>query len=222
MLSLVIAESSIEIVPNELRGHPAVIASAKKLGKNTSDLLLDNSWHFAAMKGVKNENKRGRPDLLHFCLLEACSIPLYFEKRIKIYVHTIENKVIFIDENVRLPKSFHRFSGLIEKLYREKNIMVENKKLLELKEMRFSQLIEFINPKKVVALSTEGESSTYQNVASKLNSDTCLVVGGFQKSHFSQAIKNKINQSFKVEDRSLEAHVVLSRILYEYEKTVFM
>jgi len=144
------------------------------------------------------------------------------KKKIKIYVHTIDDKVIFIGDNVRLPKSFHRFAGLMEKLYQEKVIEAGNTKLLELKEMNFSQLVEFIHPKKILALSTEGKSSSYQNVVSELTSDTCLVIGGFQKGHFSESIINQIHQSYKVEDRSLEAHIVLGRILYEYEKTIFM
>lgn len=221
MLSLIIAESSIELVPKEIRNHPAVLASAKKFEKKPSEILLDNSWHFGAMKGIKNENKRGRPDLVHFSLLEATSIPLYFENEISIYVHTIDDKVIFIGKDVRLPKSFHRFVGLIEKLYREKVIKADNKKLLELQEMDFTSLIATINPTKIVGLSTDGAPSTYDDVVSQLD-DACLVVGGFQKGHFSDLIKNKIDVSFTVENRSLESHIVLSRILYEYEKTIFM
>ena len=45
MISLVLAESSLEIVPEELRSHPSVISHAQKLGKKTSEILLDNSWH---------------------------------------------------------------------------------------------------------------------------------------------------------------------------------
>ena len=79
--------------------------------------MLDNSWHFAAMKGIDNEHKRGRPDLVHLCLLEACTIPLYLENKIMIYLHTIDDKVIFVGKGVRIPKSYHRFEGLIEKWY---------------------------------------------------------------------------------------------------------
>ena len=70
MLSLVIAEASLELVPRELHNHNAITAYCKKMGKRPSEVLLDNSWHFGAMKGLKNEFKRGRPDLVHFCLLE--------------------------------------------------------------------------------------------------------------------------------------------------------
>ncbi len=81
MISLVIAESSLELVPKKIQTHSSVLSHCEKLGKKPSEILLDNSWHFAAMKGIKDEIKRGRPDLVHFSLLEACSIPIFFEKK---------------------------------------------------------------------------------------------------------------------------------------------
>jgi len=76
MISLILAESALELVPKELKSHSSVVSHAQKLGKRPSEILLDNSWHFAAMKGMDNEIKRGRPDLVHFCILEATTIPL--------------------------------------------------------------------------------------------------------------------------------------------------
>ena len=222
MLSLILAESSIELVPKELQNHNSVISHSKKIGKNPSEIILDNSWHFAAMKGISNEIKRGRPDLVHFSLLEATSIPLYFEKKISIYVHTIDDKVIFVGDDVRLPKSFHRFIGLIEKLFSEKVIETEGKNLLEIKDMSFSQLLEQIKPKRIIGLSTQGIPSTFENVAQKLTDDSCIVIGGFPKGHFSNEIKKRFEYTVNVGLTSLEAHVVISRILYEYEKTIFM
>ena len=55
MISLIISESALELVPFELEDHPSVVSHARKLGKYSSEILLDNSWHFAAMKGIKNE-----------------------------------------------------------------------------------------------------------------------------------------------------------------------
>jgi rRNA small subunit pseudouridine methyltransferase Nep1 len=82
MISLILTESSLEIVPKVLSSHPSVISHAQKLGKRTSEILLDNSWHFAAMKGISDEIKRGRPDLVHFCILEATTILRYFRDSI--------------------------------------------------------------------------------------------------------------------------------------------
>lgn len=221
MLSLVITESALELVPKAIQNHQSVVSHAKKLEKNPSEILLDNSWHFAAMKGIENELKRGRPDLVHLCLLEACSTPLYFENKIKVFLHTVDDKVIFIGENVRIPKSYHRFEGLIEKLYKEKTIESDGKKLLELKEMNFSELLDHIKPKKVVGFSLQGTLDSYQNIVSKLDSDSCIVIGGFQKGHFSELVKKRINELYCVEKKSLEAHLVVGRVLYEYEKTIF-
>lgn len=222
MLSLIIAESSLELVPRELQRHNSVVSYCKKMGKNPSEVLLDNSWHFAAMKGIKNEIKRGRPDIIHFCLLEACTIPLYEEDEIAVYVHTIDDKVIFVGEGVRLPKSYHRFAGIMEKLFAEKIIKSDDKKLFELKEMTFSELIDKINPDRVIGLSSDEKQSNYSDIAKLCTDETCLVIGGFPKGDFSDSIKKRIDSLYSVEKRPLEAHVVVARILYEYEKTIFM
>lgn len=222
MLSLVIAESALELVPVELQRHNSVIASARRFNKKPSEILLDISWHFAAMKGIKNEIKRGRPDLVHFSLLEACSIPLYFENKLNIFVHTIDDKVISLGQNVRLPKSYHRFIGLVEKLYATGRIEENNNTLLEIKEMNFENLIKKINPKQTIALSSKGIKSSYQKVAEEMDDDTCLVVGGFSKGQFSDKNKDYFNKIVLVDKNPLEAHIIISRVLYEYEKRIIM
>jgi len=222
MISLVLAESALELVPLELQDHPSVLSHAKKLGKNPSKILLDNSWHFAAMKGINNEIKRGRPDLVHFSILEATTIPLYLQNKIKIYIHTIDDKIIYIGENVHIPKSYHRFEGLIEKLFLEKTIRSDTNILLEIKEKSFSELINEIKPSKIIGLSTKGELRSFEKIRSDISDNTCIVIGGFQKGHFSESTKSKINHLFSVDNLSYEAHVIIARMLYEYEKTVFM
>jgi len=222
LLSLVIAESALELVPVELQRHNSVIASARRFNKKPSEVLLDISWHFAAMKGIKNEIKRGRPDLVHFSLLEACSIPLYFENKLNIFVHTIDDKVISLGQNVRLPKSYHRFIGLVEKLYATGRIEENNNILLEIKEMNFENLIKKINPKQTIALSSKGIKSSYQKIAEEMDDDTCLVVGGFSKGQFSDKNKDYFNKIVLVDKNPLEAHIIISRVLYEYEKRIIM
>jgi rRNA small subunit pseudouridine methyltransferase Nep1 len=222
MISLIISESALELVPYELEDHPSVVSHARKLGKHSSEILLDNSWHFAAMKGIKNEIKRGRPDIVHFSILEATTIPLYLENKLNLFVHTIDNKVIRFGKNVHLPKSYHRFQGVIEKLYREKKIISNNEMLLEIKEQTFSELLAEIKPSKIVGFSTEGELSSYEKIAAQISDNSCIVLGGFQKGHFSDSVQNKITDLYSVGNESFEGHVVTSRILYEYEKTIFM
>ncbi|MDE1770588.1 MAG: ribosome biogenesis protein [Thaumarchaeota archaeon] len=222
MLSLVIAESALELVPLELQRHNSVTASARRFNKKPSEILLDISWHFAAMKGIKNEIKRGRPDLVHFSLLEACSIPLYFENKLNVFVHTIDDKVISVGQNVRLPKSYHRFIGLVEKLYTTGKIKEGDNTLLEIKNMNFGNLIKKINPKQTIALSSKGIKSSYQKLAEEIKDDTCIVIGGFSKGQFSDENRTYFDKEISVDKEPLEAHIIISRVLYEYEKRIIM
>ena len=194
----------------------------KEIKKKSSEILLDNSWHFAARKGFPNEIKRGRPDIIQLSLLAICSTPLYQQKKIKVFVHTINNQVITLGDQIRLPKSYHRFQGIIEKLFKEKKIELSDLKLMELQSTTFEELLNKIKPEKVVGFSTEGKNSTFEESAKTITDNTCIVVGGFQKGHFEENIKNKFDQIEKLSQNSLETHVILSRIIYEYEKTIFM
>ena len=222
MLSLVIAEASLELVPRELYNHNAIVSYCRKFGKRPSEILLDNSWHFGAMKGLQNEIKRGRPDLVHFCMLEACTIPLYEEDEVSVYVHTIDDKVITVGERVRFPKSYHRFAGIMEQLFAKKVIESDGNRLFEIQNMGFSELIDKIEPDQVIGLSSEGKKNSYESVAKECTDETCLVIGGFPKGEFFDSTKKRIDSLFSVDENPLEAHVVVARTLYEYEKTIFM
>ncbi|QMU54005.1 MAG: ribosome biogenesis protein [Nitrosopumilus sp.] len=222
MISLILSESALEMIPSELRHHPSVISHARRLGKDSSDILLDNSWHFAAMKGIENEIKRGRPDLVHFSILEATTIPLYFQNKMRLFVHTVDDKIISFGENVHVPKSYHRFAGVMEKLYREKKITSDNDVLLKIEDKTFSELVDEINPSKIIGFSINGNENTYEKIAADIVDDTCIVFGGFQKGHFSDSVENKITDLYSVGGESFEGHVVIARMLYECEKTIFM
>ena len=222
MLSLIFAESALELVPVKLRNHPAVLSYAKRFKKNSDYILLDKSWHFSAMKGIKDNIKRGRPDILHICLQAVCGTPLYRQKMVRVYIHTLDDHVILLGDDVSLPKSYHRFVGLFEKLFRTKSIKDNNKSMLEIKLMSLPELIKKIKPTKTIGFSTQGVNSSFYDVSKQIDKSTCLVIGGFQKGTFSEKTKSVIDELYKIDNMPLEAHVVTSRILYEYEKTIFM
>src|SRR5437016_14453492 len=85
-LSLVIAESALELVPEEIRRSPAVVNDAKRRERDPSKILLDRSLHHAAMVRLKEEYKRGRPDIVHMTLLRIPGAPLYEEGAVQGYV----------------------------------------------------------------------------------------------------------------------------------------
>ncbi len=226
-LSLVLAESAAEIVPEGMRGHPEVRASARKRGRRPGGMLLDNSLHYAAMRGLADGHKRGRPDLVHFALLAATCTPLYMGGggALRVYVHTAGGDVVELGERVRLPRSFDRFSGLLAGLLAGGGDGGGG--LLRLRRgLGFGPLLEEIGPEIAVGLSSGGAPGTCAGAAARLASagarGACLVVGGFQKGELSGEVRGRLDELLRVDGRPLESHVVLSRVLYEYEKTVFM
>ncbi len=238
-ISLILAESALEIIPKTIFGHPSVKSHARKTRVHPSYTLLDNSWHYAAMKNLDNFEKRGRPDLVHLAILMATSTPLYNRHNdLNLYVHTVDNNVIHFGSSVRIPKSYHRFVGLIETLYRKRLITVDKtfshdgdcsgNVLLELKRNQtFADLVSEKKFSKVIGLSSQGRllsdlPCAYRAVADNLTDGVAIVVGGFQKGHFSNTVATHFHEMYSVDTHSLEAHVVISRLLYEYEIKPFM
>jgi len=153
MFTIILAESSLELIPPELSNHQSVLAYSKKFKKNISNTLLDNSWHFGAMKGLENEIKRGRPDIVHLTLLSICTSPAFYENKVQVFVHTINDEIISINNNTRLPKSYHRFQGLMEKLFLTKKIESETEILMQMENSSLSKLISKIQPDEIIGFT---------------------------------------------------------------------
>lgn len=237
MISLVIAEAAIETVPTQIIDHPSVKNYAQRTGRASSEILLDRSYHHSAMvhANLNSGWKRGRPDIVHFALMEALSTPLFISGRLNVYLHTINDKLISIGENLRIPKSYFRFEGLMIDLFEKKIIKSgkiagnddnDNNILLRLHDdMTFEKVIKkIVKPAKLIGLSTVGVQSTAQAIVAKNisagNTDCAFVVGGFAKGHFSNNTTALFNRLYSISEYRLEAHVVIARILYECENSL--
>jgi rRNA small subunit pseudouridine methyltransferase Nep1 len=221
-IALIIAESSLEIIPEEIRNERIIRMFCKRKAKPPEQTLLDQSYHHKAILKLNQPEKRGRPDIAHFSLLEATSIPLYFRDQLDVYLHTIDDKVIWVGKNVRLPKVYERFIGLIEQLYDKKSISYQGKELLRLSKSSLEGLLNELKPSRVIGLSRIGKHSSYEAVSEHAlkYERPAFVVGGFARGHFRERNLELMNNVFSVSEYGLEAHVVVSRILYETEKLI--
>jgi rRNA small subunit pseudouridine methyltransferase Nep1 len=221
---LVIAETALETIPLEIFQH----ASLKKIrdsGKKPTQILLDRTFHHFAIlsSNLKQDYKRARPDILHIILLNVLATPLFKNNQLKVFVHTINNQVIKIGDNLRIPKSYSRYEGLILDLF--KNKIIKSKDgclLLELNDnLSFSDLLDkYIKPDVITGLSTNGIFKNFEYVSKELFEfkNPCIVIGGFPKGHFSKDIESRLEKKYSISNLSLEAHIVISRLLYEFEK----
>src|SRR5256886_13135471 len=95
----------MELVPNEITGHPAILKSAERKKKDPRQLILDQSYHHSAILRLgKSGIGRGRPDIVHFSLLLPLGSPLNLDNQLTCFVHTLHDQVITIDPRTPLPR----------------------------------------------------------------------------------------------------------------------
>ncbi len=221
-LCLIIGEGALEVVPTKILKEPSVLKQAESRRKPAEQLILDRSFHHRAMLSLPNSDKRGRPDLVHLALLESTSTPLYMHGFLKVIVDCYNGPSIFIGENVRLPRSYSRFLGLIEKLFSEELVSFNGKDLLSIRAAGMKSIISEIKPTKIIGMSRLGKPSSVREVANLLSKEErpALVVGGFPRGQFSKETAEEFDETLSLGKEGLDAHLVIGRILYEYENLV--
>ena len=218
MLNFILAESAIELIPEEIRNTPAVVSDSKRRGVDAPGILLDRSFHHSAMGRLNDSEKRGRPDLVHGALLGVTGTPLYLDGRVRVFVHAYNDVVIEIAPKTRIPKSYFRFRGLMEKA-----IAGGGDRLVKVRPLRLPELVKkVVTPDVTIGLSVRGTRMELEELAGRLMSadNPCVIVGGFPRGHFSAETLSVIDELVRIHEMPLEAHVVTSRLLYEFEKAV--
>jgi len=222
LLILVLAESALETIPEVLWSHSSVRRYSKLRRKHPRFLLLDRSYHHAAMKKLEQNAKRGRPDIVHFALLEALGSPLNKEGLLQVYVHTINDYVITVNPNARLPRNYNRFAGLMEQLFEFGRVPPKGTSLLTLRRQTLAQLFHEVKPSYTVGFSRIGRPQTLEETVSKLSEGKrpAVLVGGFPRGHFSKATLRLADEVVCLDSDMLETWTVTSRVIYEYERAL--
>jgi len=216
---VVIAEAALELVPLEISRDPRIISACKKRGKSPSKCLLDKSLHYWAMKGLKDAEKRGRPDLVHFTLLSLVYSPAYINSLIKIYVHTYNDVVIELGNAVRLPHAYFRFEGLMVDLLNRGEIKADGKLLLSAQKMKLCELLGSIGGNVIGFETTGPRASLASLVRETWDKGATYVIGGFPSGSFRGDHISCMDGVFSVYDSMLESAILASRLTYEIEMT---
>jgi len=223
VLTLILAESSVELVPNEIVRHPSILASARKKKREPSGLILDQSYHHVATLRLTDSGVgRGRPDIVHFSLLTALGSPLNSQNKLECIVHTRDDHVITVNSRARLPRNTDRFTSLLEQLYEESVIPSADRPLLTIQRESLRTLIHRRGHDKIIALSTLGTDKPLDSVADELHRSNrpAVLIGGFPEGHFSQQVIKLSSQIYRIDKRHLEAWTVVGRTIYDYEKNI--
>jgi len=208
-INLILLDSSLELIPKEIINHPAVISNAKKRGKKPEHMILDISLHYHAMRDLENREKRGRPDIVHLAMIMF----LTEQSDIKgdFFIHTIDGKIIKVNNKMRPPKNYNRFIGLMEQLLVHGKVPIEkNEKTLM--EVINIQLKDLKQKYKLAILSEDGEKVKPDELCN-LGEEWLIGIGAFPHGDFSDDIKRLADQYFSISSYRLETHQVVCRLI---------
>lgn len=209
--AFVFLEASLELIPQKIRGHPAVRADAIRRGKRPEKILLDDSKHHTAMKSLEFREKRGRPDIVHQCLLLLLDSPL---RDFEVYVHTLNGEIIWVNRETRLPRNYNRFVGLMEKLFEERRITAGDTTLIEFKDVG---LRDIVRGRDVLLFREKGGRFEFSEL---LDGDVAVCIGAFPHGDFFEETFRELGE-FKEVSLGTESYTslyVTSRVLCEYER----
>ncbi|WP_324736723.1 16S rRNA methyltransferase [Thermococcus sp. SY098] len=218
MLHLIIADSELELVPKNILDHPAVVNYAKRRGKKPEEIILDSTYHHSALRKLEDGNRRGRPDIVHFCLINALESILNKEGMLRVYVHTRNDKVIYIKPETRIPRNYNRFVGLMESLFKNK-VVPPDLGLLKLEEKTLNQLLEEIKPDAVFIMHEEGEFMKPKDFGQLLKQfkDPAVIVGGFPHGDFKSKVDGVKISLYK---EPLMAWTIVNEVVISYEHVI--
>jgi rRNA small subunit pseudouridine methyltransferase Nep1 len=223
MLHLVLVEAALETVPMGILGHPSVRRNAKRRKKRPEETLLNRSLHHRAMGRLPEDHRRGRPDIVNVCLLEALGSPLNGEGVLRTWIHTYGGYAIEIAPETRLPRDCNRFNSLMEQLFADGRVPPGGEDaLMTLTPMTLGELIDKIEPTHTVALSSHGEPSDLETVCGKLSTqeNPAVFIGAFPHGPMKEETLSLADEAVCIHPGALEAWVVTSRLIYEFEKTL--
>ncbi|KAJ2684153.1 18S rRNA pseudouridine methyltransferase, partial [Coemansia spiralis] len=94
--------------------------------KDAKYQLLNCDDHQGILAKMKRDIAESRPDITHQCLLTLLDSPLNKTGRLQVYIHTTSDVLIEISPQVRIPRTFKRFAGLMVQLLHKLSIRSVN------------------------------------------------------------------------------------------------
>lgn len=223
MLTLVLAEAELELVPESIKMHPQVQRAARSRERRAARTILDSSLHHEAMRQLREHERRGRPDLVHFSLLLALDSALNKADKLRVVVHTRHDERIAIHPDTRLMRNYPRFIGLMETLFREGGTPKSDPLLVHEPGWTLQRILEHHATGPIVCFSEKGspiEPGTWMESKVAQTPDLTVVLGCFPHGDFHQPPETFANEVVGLGGDALSVWTVEAEVLAHYERAV--
>ncbi len=219
-VDLLFADAAVEIIPPEAARR--IKATRRQRDARSKKELLDVAIHNFAMLDLPDKEQRGRPDILHHCLLNTLDTPLAQSGTMGVYFHLRDGRVFCVSPETRVPRNYNRFAGVLTQLLLKNHVPDQNPFLME---KVAGSLEDFLGPRlydHVCVLTRLGEPVEMPlHFQQAVNRKWLCVIGAFQEGQFQartqQELTKKSAHLMSISPAGLSAGTVASRVIYAYE-----
>ncbi|NVM54693.1 MAG: 16S rRNA methyltransferase [Candidatus Helarchaeota archaeon] len=221
--TIILVESALERIDFLSKNKKVVRTAQEKRKKPLEKTLLDVSIHNHLMGKLPEKNKRGRPDIIHNSLLLALESRLNKEGYLQIYVHTRNDEILTFNPEVRIPRNYNRFVGLMEQLFDIKKIPPNSEQILiSMSSQSLEEFLHKLDPNLVVLFTENGLPTNdikLQKIFSE-NNKVVALIGGFPHGDFSQKIYKLADMKLSIYSEPLNTLVVISSLIHNAEQSL--
>ncbi len=212
---IILAESSLELIPKSIASEHDIVKYAKKRKKKPEEIILDSNYHWKAIKKLPDAERRGRPDIVYRSLLTIFDSLLYKCGLVDVIVHTINDDVLYFKKNTRLPRHYARFIGLMEQVLYYKKAPVSGEPLIYVKRQTLSELVNHyilhnFYPIEMTSKGTLVSPSKFYELSSKYT-NLFFIIGGFSHGHISSDLSK-----FKISKLSIFKEPITTQSVCNY------
>lgn len=220
LLTIALLEAALETVPPSIANYPAVVKTARRRSKKYTEVLLDVSLHYHAMKELPKREKRGRPDIVHVSLLEALESPLCKSGLLRIGIYTIEGHAVFIDPETRIPKNYNRFVGLVEQLFKYGKVPPgAERPLMYIKTIDLKRFLSELGVKGLILLREMCEYKPLSEVVKQsITEKAAIGIGAFPHGDFEEETIKLADYCYSIYNKPLSTLTVVSRVIASAER----
>jgi rRNA small subunit pseudouridine methyltransferase Nep1 len=151
-----------------------------KAGKDHQLLNCDDHQHI--IRKVGKNIADCRPDITHQVLLALLDSPLNKAGLLQVYIHTAQNVLIEVNPQIRIPRTFKRFCGLMVKLLHKLKIRSASGDATLLKVIR-NPIVDHLPPgcRKIACSFSANKLVDLKDYVPMLPKDEpiCFSIGGF-------------------------------------------
>jgi rRNA small subunit pseudouridine methyltransferase Nep1 len=154
--------------------------------------------------------------------------PLCKSGNLTIHLHLQDGRIIEVNPEVRLPRNYDRFVGLIEQLLIKGQVPVEGTPLLRITKKTLYDLVTELKQGKsevqLILTIENGAKTTIDTLHTKLPTDTSVPVivgvGAFPHGDFSEDMKKLFDMHLKLDTEVMMAWHVCAEILWTYSSSI--